>query len=492
MSAFSNRQSIKDINDQINDASSGDTILASLDAEIATLSSPDKGQQGQAFLDKSLKDSKDDVAAMKRRALGARNSLTKSIKPDPVPDSNASLARDWMTASRADEEAESAATVQALSDKIAKQAAALLTADTSLDERFLRTGSLDNASKLIQDPDSIRTDAERIEDTQFLSGSGVDIEDRIDPKTTETTPATTSLMSRPAKDNVDAIEAYKTEAMEAQKLLGVTVDGDFGPNSTRAMASFQYRAGLPVSGKIDSATMEALRDPKSADPRNAEPKISVLNDAGDAPDISKVKDWAKKNIADPLKAAAFVSTVESETGGRTLIEQGRHFSRLLGRNRTPAEIAKKLGGNTARRKAFNDLSTNPDYINGDTAKKDAMVFDIFYDDQYRGADYKLGNINPGDGSKYKGRGLIQITGRANYKRVGDLLGVDLIANPELINDPKYAAAAAMAYLSLAGKNFFAKDVTQDSLAKTVGHSGGTAEAKKRFDRAIVLQAEMYP
>ena len=121
-----------------------------------------------------------------------------------------------------------------------------------------------------------------------------------------------------------------------------------------------------------------------------------------------------------------------------------------------------------------------------------MVFDIFYDDQYRGADYKLGNINPGDGSKYKGRGLIQITGRANYKRVGDLLGVDLIANPELINDPKYAAAAAMAYLSLAGKNFFAKDVTQDSLAKTVGHSGGTAEAKKRFDRAIVLQAEMYP
>ena len=478
MSAFSNRQSIKDINDQINDASSGDTILASLDAEIATLSSSDKGQKGQAFLDKSLKDSKDDVAAMKRRALGARNSLTKSIKTDPVPDSNASLARDWMTASRADEEAESAATVQALSDKIAKQAAALLTADTSLDERFLRTGSLDNASKLIQDPDSIRTDAERIEDTQFLSGSGVDIEDRIDPKTTETTPATTSLMSRPAKDNVDAIEAYKTEAMEAQKLLGVTVDGDFGPNSTRAMASFQYRAGLPVSGKIDSATMDALRDPKSADPRNAKPKINVLNEAGDAPDMSKVTDWAKKNIADPLKAAAFVSTVESETGGRTLIEQGyskkRAIEVFVDRNaKADGTLGPKM---TARKAAIQALPS-------DHSADD--IFNIVYGS-------RLGNDQPNDGSTYKGRGLVQITGKANYKAVGDLIGVDFVANPELINDPKYAAAAAMAYLSLAGKNFFAKDVTQDSLAKTVGHSGGTAEAKKRFDRAIVLQAEMYP
>ena len=270
MSAFSNRQSIKDINDQINDASSGDTILASLDAEIATLSSPDKGQQGQAFLDKSLKDSKDDVAAMKRRALGARNSLTKSIKTDPVPDSNASLARDWMTASRADEEAESAATVQALSDKIAKQAAALLTADTSLDERFLRTGSLDNASKLIQDPDSIRTDAERIEDTQFLSGSGADIEDRIDPKITETTPATTSLMSRPYdadrmkdinespvfknyKYNLTNSTSTDNDVKNVQGMLtelgykAGKADNDLGLGTQRAIRKFQAINGLPIS-----------------------------------------------------------------------------------------------------------------------------------------------------------------------------------------------------------------------------------------------------
>ena len=178
MSAFSNRQSIRDMNDQINDASSGDTILASIDAEIASLSSSNDGK-GQAFVDKALEDSADNVKAMKRRALGARNNLTKTIKPDPVFDSNASLARDWLTASKADEEAESEGIIQALSDKIATQSAALLTAESSMDENFLRTGRLDNVRTLTQDPDSIRTDAERIEDSQYLSGSGVGIEDRI-------------------------------------------------------------------------------------------------------------------------------------------------------------------------------------------------------------------------------------------------------------------------------------------------------------------------
>ena len=66
-----------------------------------------------------------------------------------------------------------------------------------------------------------------------------------------------------------------------------------------------------------------------------------------------------------------------------------------------------------------------------------------------GSDYEgskiLGNTQPGDGKRYKGRGYIQLTGRWNYGHYGKMVGVDLIKNPELAADPKVAADVAIAY-----------------------------------------------
>lgn len=54
----------------------------------------------------------------------------------------------------------------------------------------------------------------------------------------------------------------------------------------------------------------------------------------------------------------------------------------------------------------------------------------------------LGNTEQGDGIKYKGRGLIQITGRANYQLISNDFSVDFIGSPELLETPEYATRSA--------------------------------------------------
>lgn len=64
-----------------------------------------------------------------------------------------------------------------------------------------------------------------------------------------------------------------------------------------------------------------------------------------------------------------------------------------------------------------------------------------------GKDYEgrkdLGNTQPGDGIRFKGRGLIQITGRENYKKLSDFCGVDFIASPEKLEWATYAVQSAI-------------------------------------------------
>jgi len=65
-------------------------------------------------------------------------------------------------------------------------------------------------------------------------------------------------------------------------------------------------------------------------------------------------------------------------------------------------------------------------------------------DAYEGR-HDLGNTQPGDGRRFKGRGLLQLTGRANYRTVGKSLGVDLEHNPELASQPALSLRIACEY-----------------------------------------------
>jgi len=58
----------------------------------------------------------------------------------------------------------------------------------------------------------------------------------------------------------------------------------------------------------------------------------------------------------------------------------------------------------------------------------------------------IGNNGKGDGAKYCGRGFVQLTGKDNYRRIGQNIGVDLVVNPELANDSKIAAKILAAFL----------------------------------------------
>jgi putative chitinase len=70
---------------------------------------------------------------------------------------------------------------------------------------------------------------------------------------------------------------------------------------------------------------------------------------------------------------------------------------------------------------------------------------------------RMGN-EAGEGHKYRGRGYIQITGKNNYKKYGDMIGVDLVADPEQANDPVIAKRLMAAYYADNGKGKDLKDI----------------------------------
>lgn len=92
------------------------------------------------------------------------------------------------------------------------------------------------------------------------------------------------------------------------------------------------------------------------------------------------------------------------------------------------------------------------YKRGQGPANGEIIANRMYDDNYRGAKYKLGNTSPGDGWKYLGRGLKQLTGKSNYQDLTNMYStiwadekVDFVKNPNLIEQPKYAVRSAIRF-----------------------------------------------
>ena len=101
----------------------------------------------------------------------------------------------------------------------------------------------------------------------------------------------------------------------------------------------------------------------------------------------------------------------------------------------------------------------------------------------------LGNTVAGDGSKYRGRGLIQITGRSNYAECGEALDLDLVNHPELLEKPQHACMSAAWFWASRGLNTLADAGSFSKITSRInGGQNGAADRQALYAKALKVLA----
>lgn len=113
----------------------------------------------------------------------------------------------------------------------------------------------------------------------------------------------------------------------------------------------------------------------------------------------------------------------------------------------------------------------------------------YFEEIASGAAYEgrkdLGNIHPGDGKRYKGRGPIQLTGRANYQAAGKALGLPLETDPELVAYPEIGFRVAGWYWTTHRLNSLADAKDFDAITHKInGGYNGKKSRDKYYQTAL--------
>lgn len=180
------------------------------------------------------------------------------------------------------------------------------------------------------------------------------------------------------------------------------------------------------------------------------------------PHLQAVADEHEINTAQRL--SGFLSQIGTESGGLSTVTESLNYKvsailALFGRHRITEADARKFGRDDAT---------------GQKANQEALA-NLLYGGEF--GKKNLGNTEAGDGWKFRGRGLKQLTGRSNYQRCGHDLGVDLIANPDWALTPEGAAETAGWFWAKNGLNAIAD--TGDVRAMTKRINGGDIGLDKR-------------
>lgn len=184
--------------------------------------------------------------------------------------------------------------------------------------------------------------------------------------------------------------------------------------------------------------------------------------------IDKCKEW---QIFDE-RLCMFLAQVGHESADLNRLSESLNYAVtaltvLFGPHRISREQIEKYG-----RKA------------GQPANQEALA-NILYGGEW--GRRNLGNTEPGDGWKFRGRGAKQITGRANYKKSGDAIGVDLINNPELLADDITTTLDAACWFFTTRTSGI--DIVQVS-RQVNGGTIGLDDRKKRYEAALSAYEEV--
>jgi putative chitinase len=256
-----------------------------------------------------------------------------------------------------------------------------------------------------------------------------------------------------------------SEGEDVKKLqvkLGVDPIGKFGPKTDAAVKAWQSANGLSPDGIVGPATWAKLMGEGvvSSPTVITEPapiasagglKLEKLR--GHIPDavIAQIPDTASKfNINSPLRLAHFLAQCGHESGGFKVTSENLNYSAkgLMG-------IFKKYFPTQALAEAY---QRQPQKI----ANK---VYASRMDN---------GSEASGDGFKFRGRGYIQLTGRANYTAFGKAINEDIVNNPDVVSG-KYALLSAAWFWSKNGLNTLADGGATDQVVTSITKrvNGGT-------------------
>jgi predicted chitinase len=197
------------------------------------------------------------------------------------------------------------------------------------------------------------------------------------------------------------------------------IDGDFGKGTAAAVRECQIASGLTDTGIADETTRTAIGMDRPDGTKTPHPVL----DRVDADLVAQMFPGTRRgNIEQNLP---FVARALEEAGmdDKELV--------LMALATIRAETAQFVPIDEGRSK-YNTSGRTP--------------FDLYEPGTRIGRN--LGNIEPGDGGRFKGRGFIQLTGRSNYEKYGRVIGLGdgLIDNPDLANDPVNASRLLAAFL----------------------------------------------